>query len=139
MTIVTKSDKFCIMRAFRPFLRILMAFNRENIRPPDRRQTRQNICLAIGVCVGTALIASTLSLATWHLVDLHGDLNEIVVTTPIMLTIFVMLVTIGVLIPINREVDATVSQIQIVIDQREFSMKSNFPCVLGESKILAIS
>lgn len=105
---------------FGSFLRILKAYNLGNFQQIDRRQNVQNVCFAIGVFAGTALIASIITLGVWRLIDFHGNLNKCAVCGPIVLTTLQMLITCIALTTKNHEIEETFALLQSLLDQRKF-------------------
>lgn len=108
-----------VLVAFVPFFRILKAYNVENFQHLDRRQILQNICLAMGAFVFAALIASTVQLQIWYLIDQRGDMRKVVVSGPLIISIASMLIIAIILTATNRDIAETIKQLQSVIDQRK--------------------
>lgn len=111
--------KIHVLQEFDPFLRALQAYNAENFGHIVRRHNVENWCFATGILTGTALSASMITLAIWHLFDCYGDWNKFVISGPIVLTLIQMLTSCVALTMANRKIDGTIGQLQLVIDKRK--------------------
>lgn len=111
--------KLRVLSALDLFLRILKAYNAENFRQIDRPQLVRNICFAVGVSIGLILIFNTITLGTWHLIGSRGDLNKLVVSGPVVLSIVQLLMSYFALTAKNRQIAATIEQLQRVVEQRK--------------------
>lgn len=113
------AKKVRVLSALDLFLRILKAYNADNFRQIDRPQLVRNICFTIGVFIGLILIVNMITLGTWHLVGSGGDLNKLVVSGPVVLSIVQLLISYFALTAKNRQIAATIEQIQRVVEQRK--------------------
>lgn len=114
-----KSKKICVLRAFNRFLWLLRAYNTENFSHVNWFRFLHNIAYAIFVTLFIGLIPTLIVLGIWCLVDENANKQEIVVATPLLLTILQLFIKMATLIMKNRAVFETKDKLQAVIDQRK--------------------
>lgn len=112
--------KLCVMHAFRPYLRLLGAFNAENF--PVRQQSsrlRAYDASAIAISMLLLLIATLLSFL--KIVDEHFRMVVFTTTFPIFISMIQVISTFFVLTSKNRMVTATIERLQAIIGNRKIS------------------
>lgn len=112
-------SKKSILNEFKPYFRIINAFNPEHFHGRDWRALLFSgffaFCLVLFVC----LVPIYIILGSWYLLENESDLVEIAVTVPILATLLQMELTFVALIMENHTIIETMDRLQRVIDQRK--------------------
>lgn len=120
-----KTQKIDIISEYRPFLRILKAFNINNYRYNDRRLCRSNLLILLyTVTLATAEILEFI-LGVWHFFDHGFILKKIASALPLLISSVQVLSSYATLSLKNHEIDQVLENLQNTIDARcEKSLKS---------------
>lgn len=109
-----KTNKVRALTAFRPFYRLLKAYDSRNFEKIDW----QNIGIAFGVTVLISLPPAIIALAIWRLIEKNDDLENLIISAPLIITILQLFIKILILVKKHREISEILDQLQRVIDQR---------------------
>lgn len=115
-----KSKKLDVLKAFNRFLWLLRAYNTENFSHVNKFRFVKNAAYAIFVTLFIGLIPTLIVLGIWCLIDENANKYEIVVATPLLLTILQLFIKMATLIMNNRAVFETRERLQAIIDQRKW-------------------
>lgn len=121
-----------VLNRFRPYLRVLQAFNHENFHHHDWRSTRRSIYYGcFSFLIGT-FTATVIFLSVWFLIDNDCDFGKLVVLLPLQMSIIQMGLTFLPLVKNNRIINETIERIQLVVEKREYAFRvflsiSGFP------------
>lgn len=105
-----------VLKEFRPYLRILNAFNFENFQKPDGIQIVTNVIYATLVGLFTISTCLILSLGYWNFIDTHFQMDIISTTLPVLLTILQIVFTQLSLTLRSRLITETIHHFQEVVD-----------------------
>lgn len=106
---------------FRPYLRLLEAYNSEHFHHRDWRSLLCRISYALCATAMVLLLPIYVSLAIWHLIETSVDLKTFVAQIPIQYSLLQMTVILTTLVAKNRTIAETLTKLQHLIDQREFA------------------
>lgn len=123
-------NKVHALTAFKPFFRLLTAFDSRNFVKIGWLRWVQNICFAFGVTVLITFLPTSIVLVIWALIDKNDALQNVVVAAPLLITILQLFIKIVILTNKHGEVSATLEQLQRVIDQRTCFFLPFFLCGL---------
>lgn len=115
-----RADKICVLNAFRPYHRLLKAINKENFHRIHWVQNIHSIFIAASTVLSAILPFIFVALGLWYLIENEADLNNTVVSLPILISLMQMDVAIIAMITNNRIISDTIEQIQKVTNQRRF-------------------
>lgn len=104
------------LKACRPYLRLLQAYNSENFSHNNQRENHSAFYLLF-TTIMVLLMPSLLILSAWHLMETESDMKTIVVTTPLCVTLVHATVISIALIVNNRTITETIGRIQKIINQ----------------------
>lgn len=108
-----------VLNQFRPYLRLLQAFNIENYRHHDWHSTRRSICYG---CCAFLIGTFTLTLvffSFWFVIDNDCDFGKLVVVLPLQISVTQMELTFFSLVKNNRIIDETIERLRLVVGKRE--------------------
>lgn len=109
-----------VWSAFKPFLRILNAYNCDKFRYGTRwRFNSQNVFYAFSSTMMVFLLLATIILLVWHLIEINVSLENYLVELPIAISILQMEVIFITLLLKNRIITTTIQRLQGIIDQRK--------------------
>lgn len=114
------SNKIHVLSAFDAYLRLFSAYDCNNFRDNNWQSISHYVCSVFCVTTIAILLPIFVSLSIWNLIENEENLEKIVVALPILLTFTQMEISFIVMIIKNRTTTATISQLQRVVDQREF-------------------
>lgn len=107
------------LTAFRPYLRILQAFNWENFAVP-RKERLSRIPYACAVGLGAIMLAAMIALGFWQIADEHFSMRIFTTSFPIIISLTQVLLAFVLLASKNRQITATIHHLQAIITDREF-------------------
>lgn len=108
-----------VLNAFRPYFRLMTAYNSEHFRSTHLRHIRRSIFYAI---FSTTMIVTLIILSVfiaWYLGENEAKLKRFVVSLPMIFTLMQMVLTFIGMMLTNHTTSETINQIQRVVDQRE--------------------
>lgn len=123
---MNKTIKIHVLSEFRPFLRLLKAYNRTDFQHHDWR------CIlryTFDVICATTIICSTpcfALLVIWYLIENGVDLKKIVVAVPIVITLVQTVFSSISLVSSTTRMDKMIDQMQTMVDRCEF-FRGYFP------------
>lgn len=109
-----------IFTEYRPYLRILEAFNAENFDSQDHRRTIASVRYAVCVAALFMSSASLAMLSYWHCMENGLAVDILSDAMPIILSLVQLQLTQISLMGKNREIRATIEGLQNTVDQRKF-------------------
>lgn len=116
---VDKSNEVQVFTEFKQYLRLIDAFNADNFRHADWRSMGQSAVYALCASVFIVSLPTYASLGAWYLIESDADLEMLVVSVPLLLSLLQnALLFIG-LVMSNRLVRATIDRLQRVVNQRK--------------------
>lgn len=113
-----ESSEARIFDSFRPYLRLLQAYNFENFRP-NNPNIRNNVRDAIGFTLFISLSIILIFLQVWCLVESGGDLGKIAILIPMLNCNLALALMYPALIIKNRIINGTINRLEQVIDRSE--------------------
>lgn len=112
-----------ILSACRPYLRMLQAYNSENLHQDN---WRTNVFYVILTSMLVVLLPTLMISASWYLIEAKADLKHISASLPLILTLIQVEMTLITMIINNRAIAETIDQVQKVINKRKnFSLHFN--------------
>lgn len=114
-----KLRKIVVFNAFSPYLHILMSYKSDNFRSNNPILIVKNSCIAVGLMVSLALLPISIGLTIWGLIDKSAAMRNVVIAIPLLITFSQMFMKFVTLILESCKVNATIGQLQRVVDQRE--------------------
>lgn len=109
-----------VLKAFRPFLSILNAYNWDKFHyGANWRSNPQNIFYAFSSTMIVFLLPATVILLFWYLIEISVSFGIFLVELPIAISILQMEVIFIALLLKNRTVTTTIQRLQQIIDQRK--------------------
>lgn len=108
-----------ILKEYRPYQRILEAFNGQHFRDHSYRHTVQNVRYAACVSAMLMSMVAVLVLCCWYCVETEFDVKMLSFSVPVILSLMQMLLTHFALMRKNCSIHATVEHLQQVIHERE--------------------
>lgn len=118
-----RSDKICVLYAFRPYLRLLKAFNFDNFR---HNNWFQSVFYAICLILLIFLVLVLIVLGFWYLIEIDAGLRKAVVSLPILFSLMQMEIAFISMVANNSTISKMVDGLQTVIDQSKFEQKKNY-------------
>lgn len=109
-----------VFAEYRPYLRILEAFNAENFGSQDQRRTITNVRYAVCVAALFMSSASLSILSYWHCMENGLSVDILSDAMPIILSLVQLQLTQISLMAKNRVIRATIESLQNTVDQRRF-------------------
>lgn len=114
-------EEFTVLAEYRPYQRILEAFNGDNFRHKSRHQLIEHARYAVCVAFILAAMFAFAALSFWNLRDIEFDVKIVSFSMPIILTITQMLITHVALMRKSRAIRAAMVRLQETVVEREFS------------------
>lgn len=114
-----KHNRIQVLSALSSYLRILKAYNSENIFANLGISNSHNIRFAITVGTLTSFIAIAIVLAIWHLIGDEVAMRKVFIDVPIIITAIQTIVTFSALTMNNRKIDKMIIRLQDTINQRK--------------------
>lgn len=108
-----------VLNSFKPLLRLLNAYNRENFDCSSWTSILRNSFYVFAATMMIFTMAAFITLILWHLIEENTSLENFIVELPIAFSIFQMEVIFIALLLKNRTVISTIWRLQEIIDQRE--------------------
>lgn len=111
--------KIIVLGSFRKFLYILNIFDGKSLRKPNGRINIQNICVAV---IWTMMIVGyivAIWAATWFCFDHNFDLNEVALTTAMLISAPVMAIAYCSIFLQRDEINDVVGHLNAVINARK--------------------
>lgn len=108
--------QLCTLRAFRPYLRLLKAFNWENF---GRDEWHSRIFVALGVLTGVLALISVDLLAVWKMADENFNIKVVSSSLPLIFSMAEQVLIFFVLVWQNRQIDVCVERLQATISKRK--------------------
>lgn len=109
------SRRIRILEEFRPFLRLLRAYNRKKLFC----NKIHSVFYAIFTTLLIPLLPIVIILSFWYLFENGGDLRKIVVGLPVILSLALSAITFIALIIKNQLISETINEVQKAINQRK--------------------
>lgn len=110
-------QQLCALHAFRPYLRLLKAFDCEHYTRHNWRSLRALDVLA--VAAGVTLLITTTALAFWKIADVHYDMHIFLTSLPVIVSMIQVILTFLPLMLKCRKVDVAIQHLQAVISYRK--------------------
>lgn len=117
---MTKSTKIHVFNEFQPYIRLLTAYNRENLHFHNWHSSISSVFNVFCTTMVLLLMPLLEIMLIWLLIDNGADLKVIVAALPIVFGVLQLELTFIALIINNRIITQTIRQIQMVIDQSKF-------------------
>lgn len=114
-------SEFCVLSAFRPFLRLLNAFNRDHFCYKDCCSKLRSVFYVICATMMVLLIAVVIIFAFWYLIEINASMKSFFVSLPILFSTLQMGLTFIALLLTNSTITNTVNRLQELIVQRKCS------------------
>lgn len=108
-----------VLNSFKPLLRLLNAYNRENFDCSSWTSILRNSFYVFAATMMIFTMAAFITLILWHLIEENTSLENFIVELPIAFSIFQMEVIFIALLLKNRTVISTIWRLQEIIDRRE--------------------
>lgn len=108
-----------ILSEFRPYLRLLTAYDRNHYRQRNSGRTLRSLYYPIATTSVVFGIPFMVILAVWHVIDNGGNLGMITVALPVQTSIIQMEITFISLMMKSRTISKTFDKIQEIIDRRK--------------------
>lgn len=105
------------LEKFTPFLRILQAYDAENLG--KSAGFPYNRCFAFTITVIVVMFMCASTLGVWYLIEFSDDMGKVVISAPVMLTLLKELISYLSLFAKHRFVDKTIAWLQKIVDQRK--------------------
>lgn len=118
---MTNSRKIHIFSEFKPFLRVITAFNSENFHDRYWRGNLHNITYAFVSAFINLLLFIVNSLAIWYLIEIGDNFKKLFVASPSAMGLLQMQITSITMILKNRKIHATFERLQQLVDHRKFA------------------
>lgn len=112
-------QKSTVFKEYRPYHRILAAFNPDNYNEKPLYQKLRNVCFAMCVAAVLITIAFLIILSCWRCVE-NISIEIVALALPLELTFTQFLLTQISLMVKNGLIRATIENLQKTVDQREF-------------------
>lgn len=118
-----RSGRIQVMKAFKPYMRILRIYDTDNYHGHDFRTIIGNIIFAIMISFFTMVSFPIIIVCgVWLCVDLDFDLNKISSTAPITIhTLQYLLVYISFTLR-NTEIQDTINRLQSIVNRRKLKL-----------------
>lgn len=113
------SRKICILEQFRPYLRLLEAYNPKHFHHPDWLHFLHSVSYALCATAMVVHLPLVASLAIWYLIEVPVDLKMFVVQVPIQCCALQILIALLALLAKASNITETINRIQDLINQRE--------------------
>lgn len=113
-----ESRRISVFKSFKSYLPIFQVYNLEYYGEADRVDLLKSILRGLGVTILVAFLPNEFLLAIWYLYDL-GKLSKVIVTIPLLLTLFHMFILFVTMTKKNRLIKATFDRIEDVVNQRK--------------------
>lgn len=124
------SRKICIFKEFRPFLRLLTAYNRNNFRHQNPRRNMHSVFYALFTTLLIPLLPLLIILGFWYLFENGSDSRKIIVGFPVIISIVLTALTFIALVVKNRRISETINEMQKMVNQRKlFSCPFTLACL----------
>lgn len=123
----TRSGRICVLHAFRPYLRLLTAFNYEHFR---HSSWGQSVSYAICLTVMILFVLVLIILGFWYLIEINAGLRKAVVSLPILFSLLQMEIAFIAMVANNSNILKMIDGIQKVIDQSKFEKEKYFFLIL---------
>lgn len=127
---------FHVLKEYRPYLRILAAFNAGNFHAKRLRPLIGNIRYAVCVAVMFVSMAALAILSYWHCMENESNVDILSDSLPVIMSLSQMLLTHVSLMLRNRLIHATVEHLQGIVDEREFFFGFFLLCCHKKSGLL---
>lgn len=114
-------QELIVLQEYRPYQRILEAFNSEQFRNKGSRRKLHNVCSAACVIAMFSTLAALAVLAYWYFMENGFDINIISASLSAELLYIQLLLTQIALTARNRLIRATIEDLQKVVDERELN------------------
>lgn len=114
------SREIRVLNAFRPFLRLLTAFNRNHFRHNNWRSIVRSVFYAFGAMVAVIANSAWIVLLAWYLFETEAELKKFVVAIPMLVTLLQIKLTFIALMMEHRTITETIDQLHRVINQSKF-------------------
>lgn len=115
-------NRIRVLSAFKPFLRLIEAYNAENFENFHYTDLRQFLDWVRPAFISTVLnvgLSAFILFGVWDLTELYKELQKFVVALPLVISLLQMEITLIALMAKNRAISAIIQQIQRVIEKRK--------------------
>lgn len=119
---MNNQPELCVLSAFRPFLRILNAFNSDSFHSDNNKNSwfiRSSVFCAFGAILIGAAIFNYFVLIAWYLFENGANLEKCMIAVPILVTLLQLELTFIALVGKNTIITETIEQLHGVINQRK--------------------
>lgn len=118
-----QSNRNSVLNAFRPYLRLLKAYNKENFHHcTNWRHAIHRVLDAICLTLLILAIPIVVTLGVWYLAENCADWKKAVTLLPLLFSLLQLTLTFAAMIIKNQTISKTVDQVQIVVNQRKFKI-----------------
>lgn len=115
---MSKFNKIHVLKEFKPYLRLIKAFNLDNFRNTgNRHRILNSVFDAFATSSIIFSIPIFLILGVWYLIENDADLRKISVALPILISILWMWLIFIALMAQNRIIRDIIDQLQRVVGQ----------------------
>lgn len=108
--------KIRVLNEFRPYFRLLKTYNRENFGQRDWRSSYIYAFITTLLVLSESLFILS---GIWYLIENVGDLQKLVVSLPLVITLSQMDLTFITLITKNQMITEAIKRLQQAVDQRK--------------------
>lgn len=115
-------QEFLVLKEYRPYQRILEAFNSENFHGKNPKEIVINILYALCFTAIFVAMAALAILSCWYCMEIEFNIGILSITLPIVLSLVQLLLIHSSLIWKNRLIRTTIDHLQEMIDRRKLEM-----------------
>lgn len=124
---VENSTKIQILNEYRPYLRLLKAYNVDNFRQNGQRQNYyRSVFDAFFTTFIIVIMSSHLLFDIWYIIDYHTDLKKVVTLFPLTMTTLQIWVSFIAFLLKNGTITEMIDRLQSVVEQRKFLFRLDF-------------
>lgn len=112
-------NKIHVLNAFKPFLRVLKAYNRANFQHHDWHYIRRSVFCALCASLAIVCIPIYIVMAIWYWIEFGFELKQSIATVPLVFSFLYVEVACIALVYKSHQISVTIQRLQILIDRRE--------------------
>lgn len=111
------SKRIHVFNQLKPYFCLLAAYNGNNFIQPQWRHYVQSVFVAFCAIMVNFMLFAFFVLMAWHLIENSGDLKKLVVTLPLLISLFQVHSSFISLSTKNHIVNETINRLQRIVDR----------------------